>query len=120
MVTLSALIESEVIELNLRSGHEDFDLQPEHRAPATIPPSRQMVPLFDLQAGPIQRVVKVDGYDDEIRFELVNPEAPAYVEFRFTDIAADETEDYYYIRVLQLDDHKAWTSPVFVGGFDAP
>lgn len=120
LVTLTETNEEEVIELNLRDGHEDFDLSPELRRAAATPASRQLVPLFDLQAGPVTRFVKVEGYNDEIRFEFIDPEAPSYVEFRFSDVETNETEDYYYIRVSQLDDHKAWTSPVFVGGFDAP
>jgi len=120
IVTLASLAEDEVIELNLKQGHEDIDIEPLLRKASPIPANRQMVPAFDLTQGPVIRQVKVNGYQDQIRFELINPDTPAYMEFSFSDIAPAETEDYYYVRVHQIDDHVAWTSPVFVGGFDAP
>ena len=120
MVTLQSLKEDEVIELNLKQGHEDIDIEPLLRKASPIPANRQMVPAFDLTEGPVIRRVKVNGYQDQIRFELINPAAPTYMAFSFADLEPTATEDYYYIRVHQLDDHVAWTSPVFVGGFDAP
>ena len=120
MVTLANLVEEGVVELNLRAGHEDGDIVPALRTSAVIPADRQMVPIFDLLQGPVERRVKVNGYEDTIRFELVNQDAPDYMTFNFTDISPESVEDYYYIRVQQMDDYRAWTSPVFVGGFDAP
>ncbi|MFT7246762.1 MAG: hypothetical protein ACI82A_004142 [Candidatus Azotimanducaceae bacterium] len=120
MLTLPSLAEDDVIELNLKQGHEDIDIEPLLRQASPIPANRQMVPVFDLGRGPVTRQVKVNGYQDQIRFELVNPDAPSYVEFSFSDNSPTAKEDYYYLRVHQLDDHIAWTSPVFVGGFDAP
>lgn len=120
MLTLASLAEDGVIELNLKQGHEDVDLKPLLRLASPFPANRQMVPVFDLSRGPVIRQVKVNGYQDQVRFELINPDAPSYVEFSFTDISPAAEEDYYYIRIHQLDDHVAWTSPVFVGGFDAP
>jgi len=120
MVTLADLMEDGVIELNLKAGHEDRDIAPLLRPSSTIFANRQMVPVFDLLQGPVEREVKVNGYKDQIRFELVNQQAPDYMTFNFTDISPGAEEDYYYIRVQQIDDHRAWTSPVFVGGFDAP
>ena len=35
------------------------------------------------------------------------------VDFTFTDDASDST-DYYYLRVEQVDDHIAWSSPIYV------
>jgi hypothetical protein len=109
-----------VVELNLRAGREDADIPTVLREPAVTPATRQMIPLFDLGDGPVIRSIPVSGYTDEVRFERVNFEADDYVEFQFSDISPFALEDYYYIRVIQHDDHVAWTSPVFVGGFDAP
>lgn len=120
MVTLAELAEDGLIELNLKSGHEDRDIVPLLRPSSTIAANRQMVPVFDLLQGPVEREVNVNGYKDQIRFELVNQQAADYMTFNFTDLSPGAEEDYYYIRVQQLDDHRAWTSPVFVGGFDAP
>lgn len=120
VVSLDDALDDEVVELSLRGGLEDEDIPTQLRAPATIPAARQMIPLFDLANGPVTRTVQVAGYEDEIRFEFIDPEAPDYLEFRFLDLSPFAEEDYYYIRVLQHDDAVAWTSPVFVGGFDLP
>lgn len=119
MVQLGETSEDEVIELNLRAGQEDSDIEPRLRQPAKIPPARLMIPWYELANGPVTRFVEVAGYQDEIRFELVDPNASDYAEFRFTDVSPFAEEDYYYIKAIQLDDHVAWTSPVFVGGFDS-
>jgi hypothetical protein len=120
MVTFANLAEDGVIELNLKAGHEDSDIEPLLRSSSTISANRQMVPVFDLLQGPVEREVKVNGYKDQIRFELVNQQAADYMTFNFADTSPSAEEDYYYIRVQQIDDHRAWSSPVFVGGFDAP
>lgn len=120
LVALDELNQDQVIELSLRGGMEDNDIQPLLRKPAALPATRLMIPLFELGNGPVSRYVEVAGYQDEVRFELINPEAPDFAEFRFNDVTPYGEEDYYYVRVLQQDDEVAWSSPVFVGGFDAP
>jgi hypothetical protein len=120
LLQLGDAAEDEVIELNLRDGLEDQIISPTLRAPAEIPAARLMVPMFELATGPVSRFIEVAGYQDEVRFELVDPNAATFSEFRFTDVVPTMAEDYYYIRVIQQDDHVAVTSPVFVGGFDAP
>ncbi len=118
-VTLDGATDDEVIELSIREGFEDQDIPTELREAAATPATRQMVPMFDLEAGAVTRTVSVGGYEDEMRFELVDPEAADYMAFEFSDLAPFKEEDYYYLRITQRDDHVAWTSPVFVGGFDA-
>jgi hypothetical protein len=38
--------------------------------------------------------------------------------FEFVDNGRTRLTDYYYIKATQVDDQVAWSSPVFVGGFD--
>ncbi|MFN3238782.1 MAG: hypothetical protein ACE37D_17200, partial [Pseudomonadales bacterium] len=120
LLQLGDAAEDEVIEINLRNGNEDQSIFPSLRPAAEIPAARLMVPMFELSNGPVSRFIEVAGYQDEVRFELVDPEATSYSDFRFTDLVPAMTEDYYYLKVIQQDDHVALTSPVFVGGFDAP
>ncbi len=37
------------------------------------------------------------------------------VSFRYRPTRATAANDYYYVRVVQVDGETAWTSPVFVG-----
>ena len=110
--------DDDVLEVSFRQVAEDRDIFPELRDPASIPATRQMIPLFDLDQGPVIRRLSHSGYDDLLRIERVNPQSPSYVEFSFSDASPFAEEDYYYVKIYQLDDHVAWTSPVFVGGFD--
>jgi hypothetical protein len=119
MVSLDeAGAEDEVLEVSFRQGFEDQDITPNLRQPSEISANRQMIPLFDLGEGAVVRTLQQSGYEDRVRLERVNPESPSYVEFSFSDASPFAEEDYYYVKIHQLDDHVAWTSPVFVGGFD--
>ena len=109
-----------VFELNLREGREDIDVTPILRPSSKIPGSRQMISMYDLRQGRIMRALSVDGYEDQISFELVDPDSEVDVGFEFTDETGVREGDYYYVRISQLDDHVAWSSPIFVGGFDHP
>lgn len=107
-----------VVEANLGGGIEDSDLLPLTRLPAEIPPTRLVVTWPELLAGEVVRAYNVAGYHDSVTFELVDTDAPASALFEFTDRRDHGSGDYYYLRIYQLDDHVAWTSPVWVGGFD--
>ena len=65
-----------VFEINLKEGREDQTSKPSLRAPANFAGSRQLLSLAELQNGPIDRTVEVEGYDDRIRFELIDQELP--------------------------------------------
>ena len=60
----------------------------------------------------------MDGYSDTVTFELVKKQVANSADFSFTDQRPFGEGDYYYIRVTQMDDEMAWSSPVWVGGFD--
>ena len=45
--------------------------------------------------------------------DLVDPDGPMDVEFSYADRVEPQPGDYYYLRVMQLDGHIAWTSPVW-------
>lgn len=108
-----------MLDMSLKSGHEDNDEIPRDRAPAVIPALRLAIPWTALQHGVVTRQYDVDGYSDRVTFELVKKQVPATQDFKFTDDRPWRQGDYYYVRVTQVDDGMAWSSPVWVGGFDA-
>jgi hypothetical protein len=118
MLELSAVPEDMVVELTLRAGHEDVDQIPLTRQPAMIPGVRMQTSIDELREGPVTRFYEVEGYQDSVTFDLIDKELPAEVNFEFTDRVEYGAGDYYYVRVRQTDDHFAWSSPVWVGGFD--
>ena len=36
----------------------------------------------------------------------------------FADRPTDSAEDYYYMRIMQADRHRGWSSPVWIAGLD--
>jgi len=120
MLGFETLAKDTVFELNLREAHEEIDVKPLTRPSSEIPAVRQLVSLFDLVEGPVKRQIRINGYSDEITFEFVNAQVTSSASFKFVDTSAARDGDYYYVRVQQLDDQMAWSSPVFVGGFDQP
>ncbi len=71
--------------------------------------------LADLDKGPIRQEIMVDDYRDSIEISVADPNGPLDDVFDFVDswppVAADE---YYYLRVEQIDGSLAWTSPIWV------
>ncbi|HIG44296.1 MAG: hypothetical protein ABGY96_19280 [bacterium] len=120
LVDVDTANEDAILELNLRKGHEDVDVRPETRPSSSISSSKYQVSLFDLRNYPVVRTMNVAGYEDMVTFELVNRGAKRTAKFEFVDQSAVRQGDYYYIRITQLDDQMAWSSPIFVGGSDHP
>lgn len=120
MLGFEALSEDAVFELNMREAHEDIDVKPLRRLSSAIPAARQLVSLFDLSEGPVRRLIKVNGYSDQVTFEFVKAESETDASFNYIDDSEPKDGDYYYVRVQQLDDQMAWSSPIFVGGYDQP
>ena len=120
LLQLDNVNEDATVELNLREGQEDNDVVTLLRQPAKFASARYMISLLDLEQGPITRTMLVDGYQDIVTFEWLDQEYPTHLAFQFTDRAIGNTQDYYYIRVKQINDQTAWSSPVIVGGFDQP
>jgi len=46
--------------------------------------------------------------------ELVNPQGPLDAAIDYVDREPPKAGDYFYVRMEQLDTHKAWSSPVWV------
>ena len=116
---LKAVRETAVtFELNLSAGHEDKTVLPSTRASSPTPAIRQQLSLSELLSGPVIRTFDVDGYQDKVTYELIQTDVATDQQFEFIDTLTPRAGDNYVIRVHQLDDHMAWSSPVWVGGFD--
>ncbi|MDA1300012.1 MAG: hypothetical protein O2868_08030 [Proteobacteria bacterium] len=102
-------------ELHIMAGLPDeASLEP---APAT-PAIRQVVSLSELQDGPFRKTFGAAGFTDEVEIELLDRAVISTFPFLFSDRQSTRAGDYYYVRVNGLDGQVAWTSPVYVGGFD--
>ena len=55
--------------------------------------------------------------DDRITLRRLIRNGPRDVSFDYTDEDTPRQGDYYYVRVRQVNDAMAWSSPVWVGGY---
>lgn len=111
--------ENLVVELNIRHGFEDVSYLPQYRKPAATPAIRQLVSFAQLQGEGLLRQSNVDGYTDAVLMQLSDRPNPTAAEFAFVDIGDKLPGDYYYVRVTFQNDHRLWSSPIYIGGWDA-
>ena len=119
---LSGLRPSASIVLDLEETRETGSAPPFFRPPADIPERRVRLTL---SAGGVDRSMPIDDYpDDRITLRRLIRNGRRDVRFSHTDednrrTAADDPRqgDYYYVRVRQVNDAMAWSSPVWVGGY---
>ncbi len=60
-------------------------------------------------------IVEAGGIEQKVEMSRISgKESPIHVEFEYTDREVRPGVNAYYIRVLQSDGEKAWSSPIFV------
>lgn len=72
--------------------------------------------------------VKVNGSNDIELVEIIRNDKTIYavdgdgadLQFTYTDYDAPNGENYYYVRVTQIDDELAWSSPIWVSQSGMP
>ena len=111
---LSPRLRAAVDELKSETG----SAPPFVRLPVTIPGQKVRLELGDLRRGRLERALPADGYpDDGITLRRIITDGERDVEFSYTDEREPRGGDYYYVRVRQVNDAMAWSSPVWVGGY---
>jgi len=118
LVEVSGTTQDVVFDINIKQGFENDTETPLSRPPSATPQVRQKVSLIELSQGGVVRKLAVNGYNDRIELDIVNPPTVASHRFEFTDSESVSHGDYYYLKIRQSDDTYGWTSPIWVGGFD--
>ena len=115
---LSQVQRNATVLLDLEEARETGSAPPFYRPPATIPASQVRLPLADMRRGRLERSLPVADYpDDGIVLRQVVNNGPREVEFSYVDDETPRQGDYYYVRVRQMNDAMAWSSPIWVGGY---
>ncbi|MCY3971434.1 MAG: DUF3604 domain-containing protein [Acidobacteria bacterium] len=105
------------IVLELEEAAETGSAPPFYRPRAVIPGTRVRLPLSELQGGRLEKLLPIEGYHrDSVTLRRVRPDGPRDLTFSYTDTDSPRQGDYYFVRVCQLNDAMAWSSPVWVGG----
>jgi hypothetical protein len=104
------------IKVSLISTLESGGAPPVFRRKQRSDKSTFTLRMRDLVKGQIEELVPMDAYIDRVSLRRVLNEGRTDVKFEFTDRGGKQG-DYYYVRVRQVDDATAWSSPIWVGGY---
>ena len=114
-LTLTDIRPDATIVLNLDAARETGSAPPFFRPPADIEAEEVRLPLH---TSGMTRTLPAEGYpDDRITLRRLIRNGPRDVTFSYTDDDEPRQGDYYYVRVVQVNDAMAWSSPVWVGGY---
>ena len=105
------------VVIQLEDATETGSGPPIRRRHQTIEGASVVLPVAELKDGKLERSLEVDGYDDRITLSAGRHEGPMDVEFQFEDTERPRHGDYYYVRVRQVDQAMAWSSPIWIGGY---
>ena len=103
------------VRLVLEAGDETGGGPPFYRRHATVPGSTVELPLAELRDGIVRRTLPFDVYEDTVTLRRLVTGGPQDVRFDVDDTGSIHG-DYYYVRVKQVNEAMAWSSPVWVGG----
>ena len=105
------------IVLELEEAAETGSAPPFYRPRAVIPGATVRLPLAEIQGGRLDKLLPIENYHrDSVTLRRVRPDGPRDLTFSYTDTDSPRQGDYYFVRVRQLNDAMAWSSPVWVGG----
>ncbi len=115
-LTLRGATADTVVKVNLEPGREFGGAPPVYRQQARVPAAAVELALAELKHGRVQRELSLDAYTDTVSLRRRIANGAMDAQFEFED-EGDVQGDYYYVRVKQVDDALAWSSPIWVGGF---
>jgi hypothetical protein len=105
------------ISLDLEPAREHGSAPPVFRPPADLPGSSFTLALADLEHGQLKRRLPFEIYEDTVTLRRHITVGVDDVSFEIEDEGSVQG-DYYFVRVKQVDDAMAWSSPIWVGGFE--
>ena len=117
LIKLSEVSRTTRLKFDLVESRETGGAPPRYRPAQRIPADSFVLALKDLQEGTVAHTQTTDGYNDRTELRHINYDGPRELEFEFAD-EGDRQGDYYFMRVKQANDAMAWSSPIWVGGFN--
>ncbi len=115
-LTLADIAPDAAIVVDLEAGREFGGGPPVFRRHAPVPAARVELPFADLERGRLTRELPLESYRDTVTLRRRLADGALDVRFEYQDTGRLQG-DYYYVRVKQVDDAEAWSSPIWVGGY---
>ncbi len=117
LLNLSEVSNDASITINLFETRESGSAPPIYRQHQTIPGTSVSLALADITDGQLrQQIPQTDYPDDGVTLRRVINGGDKDISFSIIDADNPDHGDYYYIRVEQVNDALAWSSPIWVGG----
>lgn len=115
LITLNDVQRTTRLNIDLVETVETGGAPPLYRPPQRIPAESFSLALRDMEDGRVSHRQDIEGYADQTTLRRIVTDGPRDVAFEFTD-EGKRHGDYYYVRIEQVNDAAAWSSPVWIGG----
>ena len=116
LLELRDIADEAEIDIQLRATTEMPSSRQMYRRPAQIPAAQVVFHLSEEKNGQLRQTFKVDRYQDSITVRFIDPDGEMDRKIDVVDRESIFNDDYYYVRIIQLDGSTAWSSPIWVGG----
>ncbi len=116
LLKLSDIKRNATLTIDLLGARETGGGPPVYRKHQQLEPAEVSFPVRDVLDESFQATLMLPGYEDSVTLRRVITDGSMDVSFSIED-TSQRQGDYYYVRVRQVDDSLAFSSPIWVGGF---
>lgn len=116
-LTLSNIRRGARIELQLKESMEFGGGPPIYRRHQQLPAANVELAVADVRRGSARVTLPFGPYEDTVSLRRVVAGGPLEKDFEWQDTSGLQG-DNYYVRVTQLDGAMAWSSPIWIGGYE--
>ena len=113
---LSDVTESATLDLDLMEAMETGGAPQIFSQHNLVPAAKVTLRLADMEDGRTAAELPIGPWVDRVVLRRVVTEGPRDLTFSMEDTGTLQG-DYYYVRVTQMNDAIAWSSPIWVGGY---
>ncbi len=113
---LSDVTESATLDLDLMEAMETGGAPQIFSQHNLVPAAKVTLRLADMEDGRTAAELPIGPWVDRVVLRRVVTEGPRDLKFSLEDTGTLQG-DYYYVRVTQMNDAIAWSSPIWVGGY---
>ena len=113
---LRGIKRSTSLSIELEEARETGGGPPVYRRHQVSPAGELVFPFREMTSGRLERTMATDVYTDTVLLRQKIENGPRVISFEVSD-ESEQQGDYYFVRVRQANDAMAWSSPIWVGGY---
>jgi len=117
LIKLSNASNDTTVKINLDRTMESGITYPIRYRPSPFPKRELDISLGEVEKSGYYDIALEEGrFTDHVGLEIFDSAGKMDQTFSYSESKATTHDDYYYLRVTQLDGSRAWSSPWWVGG----